>query len=327
MAYTSSVSRVTNDQFITIRASYVRICNGNVVAAALISYFEGWHNFKLKAIRDWQKQRVGNQPNTWQHHTGKELEQGIMGIGKRHSIDQAKQQLVSMGIITIGRNPDAKFAFDATLHYQFDPSTVSNLLAFVENSRSGTYVEIDVSEDAEIGKSEFAENSAAISKDSPNHSTDDSLSADAGGDKKPGPDKKVNGKKRSAPGAGDVHWQRWVDTWFLFYQGLHKDRKPMFNPAQASALKKLREYLCDIAIAEEGQTPEDAGFALWEFILASWSKLDDWLQTQFDLTVVLKKINDILNRLLNGTTTNRGAAAGGTQAGTSAARVRALKDF
>lgn len=317
MQYTSSVNRLPNDQFITIRASYVKMCNGNTVAAALISFFENWHNFKLKQIAEWEKvQGRKDRPNTWQHHTGRELAEGILGIGKRHSIDQAKQQLVSMGVIVIGRNPDYKFAFDATLHYQFQPDVVSNLLAFVENSKTGQFVKIDISEDAENDKSGEAENSAAIPNNSTSKPQETIPAANAPATKK---------RKRTGD-PPDKDWQRWVDIWFQFYETRH-GVLPMFNPAQAQALKKLRVYLVAVSSPVEGASPDDCGFQSWGYILQYWDRLDDWQRGQFDLTVILKKINDILNRLRNGTKTNRGPNSSGTRPGTSEQRVDAVRNY
>jgi len=326
MGYTSSVQRIANDQYVTIRASYVKICNGNPVAAALISFFETWHNYKLKQIADWQK--IGNKkdpPNTWQHHTGKELEQGIMGIGKRHSIDQAKQQLVSMGVIVIGRNPDYKFAFDATLHYQFQPDVVTSLLAYVENSKTSQYVEIDIAGDADTDKPAHAENSGAIPNHSTNQKPDESFSgAGAPVDKKP--DNKRDRKKKT-PGA-DPNWQRWVDRYEEHVKSRNDGAGHRWDGAQLGpqGLKGIRAHLVKISTKFEGKSDEDCGFGAWCFVLDCWDRLgDDWLHGQFDLTVILKKITDILNRLRNGTKESRGAhTAGG---GTSSDRVAAVANY
>lgn len=317
MSYTSSVPRIANDQFITIRASYVRICNGNAVAAALISYFETWHNYKLKALREWNlNQFAGPKPSTWQHHTIKELEKGIIGIGKRHSIDQAKEQLAQMGIIVIGRNPDPKFAFDATLHYQFQPDAVAAMLAFVENSKSGPDVEIDISEYAENDSSECAEIRSAIPNDSRNITTNETISHG---------DPQIFGKgeknkTRRRPGEPDRDWQRWVDRWHDHVMFRLGGVAPMINPVQLAALKRLRIYLCQVATQQEGRTAEDSGYAAWDFILTNWDKLDDWLRAQFDLTVVLKKITDILNQLKNGNGNHKNG-------GTSQQRADALRNY
>jgi hypothetical protein len=302
------------------------MCNGNTVAAALISFFEGWHNYKLKQIREWRLAGAkGQPPNTWQHHTGQDLVKGIMGLGRRHSIDIAKDQLASMGVIIIGRNPDPKFAFDATLHYQFQPDIVATLLACVENSKSGPDVEIDTSGYAENDGSGYVENSAAIPKNTSNQSAKESIS---GGeppvDKKPEPKTE---KKKRAPGA-DADWQRWVDAWHEFFKKRHDGIEPMWNGANLASLKKLRVYLCKIATQVPGSSRDDCGFGAWSFILDHWDQLDQWQREQFDLGVVYQKISNILTQLKNGTNTNRGAHSGGNGSlGTSAARVQALNNY
>lgn len=331
MSYTSCVPRIPNDQYVTIRASYVRICNGNPVAAALISYFETWHNYKLKQLAEWEKMNAKkDRPNMWQHHTGKQLERGIMGIGKRHSIDQAKQQLLSMGIIVIGRNPDYKFAFDATLHYQFQPEVVAGLLAFVENSKTGPFVEIDIPDDAEISNSGIAENGEAI----PNYSTDqkpnDSIPADAGGGQA-APSKPKREKKKRAPGAEpDLDWQRWVDRYDVHVKKHNEGIGHNWSGSQLGdqGLKGIRKHLVRVSIKTAGMSDDDCGFGAWCYILDHWDDLgDDWLQGQFDLTVILKKITDILNRLKNGGKTHRAINSQGAGRGTSGERISALADY
>lgn len=320
--------------FITIRASYVKICNGNVTAAALISFFENWHNYKLQVIREWKKEGShGSAPNTWQHHTGKDLEKGIFGLGRRHSIDQAKQQLSSMGVITIGRNPNYKFAFDATLHYQFQPDIVNNLLAFAENSTPGQDVEIDLPEYAETDTPEDAENSAAIPEDSTsNQQTSQSAApTDAAGSGAPGtkPDAGKKKKKKPAGAPKDLDWQRWVDRWDRHYKDRHDGMAPMINDVQLGpqGLKGIRKHLVTVCVKQEGKSDDDCGFLAWDYILTHWDDMrDQFLCGQFDLTVILKKINDILNRLKNGGRTTTGQA-GGRGAGTSHDRNTAVANY
>ncbi len=333
MNYTSCVPRMANDQFVTIRASYVRVCNGNVVAAALISVFESWHNYKLKQIEE--ARRLGQPPpNTWQHHTGKELEAAIMGLGKRHSIDQAKLQLVSMGVIIVGRNPDRRLAFDATTHYCFQPDALGQLLAFVENSRRGPFVEIDISPDAENDKCTFADISTAIPNDTTDESADETIPADAGGGPKRAPVKKDRGQRpreRRPAAEKDHDWQAWVDRYEQHVRARNGDIGHHWTKAQLGpqGLKGLRAHLVKISTKVAGMTDDQCGYQAWCFILENWDLLDDWLRGQFDLCVVLKKITDILNRLNNGTQAHRGAAAGGHNGklGTSAARNKALEEY
>lgn len=93
-------------------------------------------------------------------------------------------------------------------------------------------------------------------------------------------------------------WQQWVDSWFEFYEG-RTTVKPAFNSVQAAALKRIRTHLEAIAAQQDGG--EFTGLMIWKNILYRWDDLDPWLRTQFDLTVVAKKINTIIETLRNGT--------------------------
>jgi hypothetical protein len=153
-----------------------------------------------------------------------------------------------------------------------------------------------------------------------------SPAADAPGDKKPPtkPDK----KRKKSPGAEtDTNWQRWVDRFDKHVQD-HNEIGHRWDGAQLGpqGLKGIRQHLVRVCLKFEGKTDEDCGFGAWCYILDNWDKLgDEWLQGQFDLTVILKKITDILNRLRNGTNANRGINSG--KPGTSEARVEALRNY
>lgn len=328
MAKTSCVKRLDNDPFIIIRTSYVRICQGDITAAALLSIFEYWHNSKLAARKnhiDMDESPVTTTPPPplWQYHKNEDLEDQLMGIGKRERIDRARKLLQEMGIIEIGRNPNKKYKFDATTFYLFHPEILNDYLDSLAAASAENRTE-------PLRKAETitAENSRAIPKDSHTSDSMNKETADAGapgGMPRQDPPK-TKKAPRKAPGAEKDHdWQRWVDAWFDFFKARHGEIAPMFNGAQSAALKGLRQYLCKVATPIEGKTVDDAGFAAWNYILDNWDRLREWLQEQFDLTVVLKKINDILNSLRNGNKTNRGTNSSG--AGTSQQRVDAIKNY
>lgn len=233
-----------------------------------------------------------------------------------------------MGIISVGRNPDPRFAFDATLHFQFHPDIVNALLPFVENSKSGPDVEIDISGFAENDESPFAEINTSINSIPITPQGINSV-ADATAPKEKSP-KKLNACKKEP----DKDWQRWVERWDVFFKLRHDNMAPMFNGAQLgpSGLKGIRKHLTAVATKVDGKSADDCGYLAWDYMLNHWDDMgDQFLQSQFDLTVVLKKINDILNRLKNATTaTNRGANSNGYEAqptGTSAQRLKAMHDY
>lgn len=120
----------TNDTFIIVRACYLKICSGNATAAALIHYFEHWHNFKLESL---QEANFRGRPDLWQYHTAKDLEQAILGIGKRHAIDEAKKLLTNLGIVQIALNTHP-VQLGSVTHYLFCPDTVNSLLAETSNA-------------------------------------------------------------------------------------------------------------------------------------------------------------------------------------------------
>lgn len=337
------IDRHAGDSFLMLRASYVNICNGNIVAAALIHIFEQWHIAKIKHREQERKYRKANSMNEpasqlteslYQWHTIADLERQLMGLGKREKIQEARAQLVGMGIISEHKNPNPKFAFDKTNYFIFYPEAVET---YLELCRDRMAENVEPSADDVQPSAENRERSAENSRNTYTTSIDydkdhdkQTPAADApGGEKKPvqDPPKQKTRARKPAGAEIDHDWQRWVDRWFDHFKKLHDGLAPMFNPAQASALKKLREYLCKVATQVPGKTPDDCGYLAWCYILDNWEKLREWLQGQFDLTVVLKKINDILNSLKNATNQNRGANSGGVKPGTSQQRVDAVRNY
>ena len=133
----SCVAHPTHDPLILIRQWQLRLCEGNYVAAALMSYFEYWHNIKssnksqASSANDVAEkhgdERVQDE-SLWQRHSVEELEAGLMGIAKRDKIREALDLLENkLHIITVGRNPNPRYSFDATKHYLFRPDVVNAL--------------------------------------------------------------------------------------------------------------------------------------------------------------------------------------------------------
>lgn len=136
---------------------------------------------------------------------------------------------------------------------------------------------------------------------------------------------------RPATKEPDRDWQRWVDR-FEVHVKKHNDglghhwTKIQFGP---QGLKGIRMHLVKISTKLPDNSDDDCGYLAWCYVLDHWADLgDEWLGKQFDLTVVLKKITDILNRLKNAATTNRVTPAGGNgKVSTSQARNEALRNY
>lgn len=335
----SIIDHSAEDTFLILRASYVNICNGNLVAAALIQIFERWHVVKIKTRdqeRSYRRSNAMQTPanvlieNLYQWHTSADLEKQLLGLGKRDKIQEARTQLVSMGIITEHKNPNPKFAFDRTTYFIFHPEAVQTYLELrreypaTENPQPTPPDSDRVTEN----RQRETENRDYTYNTSIDNDTDNDKKvpgAGAPGDIPP-PIKPKKRRERATPGAGDVNWQRWVDAWHEFFKARHDGIEPAWSGSQLSSLKKLRLYLCKVAIGSTNGTLDDDGFTAWKYILDHWNELDDWQRQQFDIGVVYQKINNILTQLRNGTAKNRGIITG-AKPGTSQARVDALANY
>lgn len=137
MSKTSCLVRPCDDTFVVLRASYVKICQGNIVAAALLSIFEYWHNYKMEeqgVHRRYNKIAARHGEGTpyedhlLQHHTIEELTSHLMGIGGKGSIIKARQLLVELGYISEHRNPNPRYRFDNTVFFFLHADTINSAL-------------------------------------------------------------------------------------------------------------------------------------------------------------------------------------------------------
>jgi hypothetical protein len=142
---TSCIHQPANEPLVIIRQWQIEFSDGNTTAAALLSFFEYWHNVKLDAAKQNQKANDvaaahGEQPSEetslYQWHTEDDLAAGIMGIAKSpKTIAAALNILVEKGAISIHRNPSPRFKFDNTRHFLFYPDVVNSWL----ENRSGNF--------------------------------------------------------------------------------------------------------------------------------------------------------------------------------------------
>lgn len=126
----SCISHPPRECLVIIRKWQVEICEGNRCAAALISYFEYWHNWKLNS--DYQNAKLNDlseraqegrvlSEDVYQFHTLQEIIEGTLGLFGRNSIIDAIKLLEAKTIVTTHHNPNPKYAFDKTKHYRFYP--------------------------------------------------------------------------------------------------------------------------------------------------------------------------------------------------------------
>lgn len=146
--FTSCLHIPAGSRYLLVYAWMVDACDGNECAAALLAYFAGWHDTKLKQaykarLENDVAQTHGMQRRRYaesltQFHTDDELEAGIL-FYKRRSFPAAFQLLARKGFLSIFKNPNPKMTFDRTRHFLFHPDKVNAWLATYV--RSGNFAE------------------------------------------------------------------------------------------------------------------------------------------------------------------------------------------
>jgi hypothetical protein len=123
---------------IIIKKWQLAFCDGDHCAAALLSFFEYWHNIKLELS---QRARQANElalkygkPATHddsllQFHTDEDLRAGLLGLYGTMKIRKGRRRLIEKGAITEHPNPVRRYAFDKTIYYHFHDDVINAWLA------------------------------------------------------------------------------------------------------------------------------------------------------------------------------------------------------
>ncbi len=132
------IQHPVNDLLLIIRHWQLELCEGNHCAAALLSFFEYWHNIRLDmsqragsvnaAARQQGKPAIHDE-SLLQFHSDEQLQAGLLALYGTMKIREARRVLVAKGVITEHLNPKPRYAFDRTIHYLFHPEVVNLWLA------------------------------------------------------------------------------------------------------------------------------------------------------------------------------------------------------
>ncbi len=168
----SCIHHPEREPLIIIRQWQLEFCEGNRIAAALLSFFEYWHNIKLEMRgKNQQANDVAeghHDPRTqdeslWQFHTEQELEDGIL-IFKRTAIGDAITFLAQKKVVTVGRNPNLRYKFDKTRFFLFHPEIINHWLQFqrvdIKNEKSDARQD---GNDAAIPETSFETSTSSLS--------------------------------------------------------------------------------------------------------------------------------------------------------------------
>lgn len=178
MSQTSCINHPSGSHFVVIYDWQVTLCEGNTTTAALLSFFERWHNIKL-AMRpkNIQSNNVAashgdersQDETTLQFHSEQELIDGIQSIGKRDSIRKAIKWLESKGFISIHSNPNKRYAFDKTRYFQFYPDLINEWISGLSDNLPSMSKNQSRSLENQLPQSE---NASAITEHTPENASE-----------------------------------------------------------------------------------------------------------------------------------------------------------
>ena len=134
----SCIQHPAAQRLILIREWQVAFCQGDHCAAALLSFFEHGHNIKLDRCRQTSAlntlaTRAGfptaQEESLDQCHTAEQLQAGLLHLYGEKKIRQARQSLITKGVITEHTHPSPRLTFDKTLFFRFHPKVINAWLA------------------------------------------------------------------------------------------------------------------------------------------------------------------------------------------------------
>jgi hypothetical protein len=138
----SCITYPDNEPIVLIKASQVQICDGNHCAAALLSYFEYWHNIRLQQTKQAEHANKvsalhgepGTQDTTLlQYHTEDDIEEGLLHLYGRKTIRAGIALLVRKQFLSLHDNPNARYRFDRTHYFLLHPKTVQEHISAVSH--------------------------------------------------------------------------------------------------------------------------------------------------------------------------------------------------
>ena len=137
---TSCINHPANEPLIMIRQWQVDACDGNHCAAALLSFFEYWHNIRRETSEKAghvarQAEKHGEELpylpafGTWlQWHNEDELSAGLLDLYGRTKIAESLKLLERKGFLEIHKNPNPRYVFDKTRHFLFREDKINDWL-------------------------------------------------------------------------------------------------------------------------------------------------------------------------------------------------------
>jgi len=142
----SCISHPESERLVIIRKWQVEFCEGNQCAAAVMSFLEYWHNWKLESehynhrsnqISEAHGDGHPYAEDIYQFHSINEISEGILGLYGHKSITEALRLLEQMSVISTHRNPNPRYVYDKTKYFRFYPEICQKWLKNYYKSRDG----------------------------------------------------------------------------------------------------------------------------------------------------------------------------------------------
>lgn len=105
----SCIRHIENEPMVIVRRSYYKICDGDSTAAALLSYFEHWHNVRLALseqarhyndVAEMHGDERTQDESLLQWHTPDEIVEAMLGVAGRSAIRRAIRLLMDKGFVS-----------------------------------------------------------------------------------------------------------------------------------------------------------------------------------------------------------------------------------
>jgi hypothetical protein len=230
---TSCISWPQHKRIAIIREDQVEMCGGNTCAAALMSFFEYWHNIKvemapknefLNGIAAENGEEGQHDASLYQFHSMDELTAGILGLYKRDAIKAARKLLCELGVVTEHRNPTNRYKFDKTIYYLFHPETVHKWLSIRYDVKASYRYDGKPTMVRRKTVGGPTENRGTITEITTKTSSVD--------------------EERSARARKTVELPEWINrtAWEEFEQSRREIKKPLTDLGRTKAIKKLEGY-------------------------------------------------------------------------------------
>lgn len=159
---TSCIHHPESSRYIQLHRWQVYFCQDDHCAALLLSFFSAWHDWKIqndhyyRRFNDIAEAHGDGRPhneNAYLFFTMEDLVNALMGLFGKKSISEGLTLLMSLGVITVHKNPNPRYCFDKTKYFKFYPEVCNKWLqenySLNKNSKSDTQL-VDNFDNAKI---------------------------------------------------------------------------------------------------------------------------------------------------------------------------------